>query len=413
MPIETNLLRKGIVRVGRGSAPINTRDLLGTAKASTPLALTDLDVLGWLSSRLLRDDAAVVFSREELAVDLFGRDPGGRERTLVRESLDRLASVRLTLGGYDARSKATDLDAAFEDVGILRALDRRRATGYATPTWKVEFAEWLLEQIAYGYVTYADWASLRSLRGLQKRLWLYFEAEPRDAFWVSLGARGLTSLGVASRSTRAARGAIMSAVGGPGRSEGLDRYHASIRRTRVGDRLYVRRLSREGDKTLFEDEYDWRSRKAWVRMDRPVRRAEQAFDPTTSLIASKAPGGSGVRRNLKDGMAQQPRSGEPRILVTGQLPRDQIDLLLWMREEAHGLDQIVVLLSDAQQTLQGVHNPSCPDLDVALEDAELDGIFVAAGDPKPLKRWFEQHSMRKPPWCLSCRARFHDRADAP
>src|SRR4051794_28989480 len=92
VPVETNILRKGLLKVGRGWAPIVARDLLGRLEASTPLGLTDLDVLGWLSARLLRDESDVAFSREELATDLYGRNPGGRERELVRTSLARLST---------------------------------------------------------------------------------------------------------------------------------------------------------------------------------------------------------------------------------------------------------------------------------------------------------------------------------
>lgn len=399
VPIETNLVRKGLLRVGRESGPVDARDLLGTVQASERLSLTDLDVLGWLSSRLLRDESAVSFSREELAVDLFGRRPGGRERRLVQASLERLSAVRITLGGYDAMRRATDLDAAFVDVQILAAVQRLRPGGYAQPSWKVEFADWLLAQLAHGYATYADWATLRTLTGLQKRLWLYFEAEPRDAFWISLGTRGLTSLSVASRSTGAARNAIIYAT------HGLDDYDVRIGRTRVGDRLNVRRIRSQPGLFHFEGRP---ARRQWVRLDGSRRKAP-TFDPDASLIGSKV---AGSRRNEREAMAQPARSEHSEILFAGDLPGDQIELLLWAREKGRSFDQVLIRLerhpSDTRIDITGRHNPTCPALDAALEDLDLDGIFAVADGPRAIERWCEQRLIPKPRWCATCRARFQE-----
>lgn len=403
VPIETNLVRKGLLRVGRESGPVDARDLLGTVKASERLSLTDLDVLGWLSSRLLREESAVSFSRDELAVDLFGRRPGGRERQLVQASLERLSTVRVTLGGYDAMRRATDLDGAFVDVQILTGVHRLPPAGYAQPSWKVEFADWLLAQLAHGHATYADWATLRTLTGLQKRMWLYFEAEPRDAFWISLGTRGLTSLGVASRSAGAARNAIVRAT------HGLDYYDARIRRTRAGYRLHVRRIRSQPGLFHFGRRP---AQRQWIRLDGPRRRAP-TFDPNASLIGSKV---GGNRRNEREAMARPARSPHAEILFSGDLPDDQVELLVWAREEGRSFDQVLIRLerhpSDVRMDITGRHNPGCPDLDAALEDSDLDGIFVVGDGPRAIERWCEQRLIPKPRWCATCRTRFHEQTAA-
>ena len=412
VPIETNLIRKGLIKVGHGWSSIDSRDLLGTVHASSPVALTDLDILGWLSARLLRDESAVAFSREELAEDLFGRPPGGKERKLVWESLTRLSSVQFTLGGYDATRGKVDLDVAFGAIGILSALERTTAAGYAAPTWRAVFDDWLVNQLAHGYATYIDWATTRTLTGLQKRLWLYFEAEPRDSFWIALGSRGLTSLGLAHKTTAHAHRALRRVF--PGLAEIPNHsYHASIYLSRVGYRLHGSRLSesRAAD-ALFDEPEPVRTRK-WKPLDGSKRRSQITFDPARSLIASKAPANSGSRRNAREAMVQRRRDDRPRLLLEGHLPRDQADLLVWMREEAHGLDRILVLVREPELDIGALHNPSCPDLDAALEDFPVDGFFVASDGAEPLERWCAQQRIRVPKWCSTCRSRFHDRSDAP
>jgi hypothetical protein len=177
----------------------------------------------------------------------------------------------------------------------------------------------------------------------------------------------------------------------------------------VGDRLIVYRRSPELTATLFDDD-ERPARRGWVRVEGSTRRVRQTFDPDASLIGSKVPVVGGGGRNRKEGMVRRARTSAAHILLEGELPRDQIELLLWMREEGQGLDQILI---GVDGTLEGVHNPSCSDLDAALEDNDLEGMFVAADDPKALEKWCERHSVRRPRWCLTCRARFHDRADAP
>ncbi len=63
--------------------------------------------------------------------------------------------------------------------------------------WDATFSPWLARQLDHEYVTYLDWAALRELRGLAKRLWIYVEAERvtrRSAFsprrsWVTLSPK--------------------------------------------------------------------------------------------------------------------------------------------------------------------------------------------------------------------------------
>ncbi len=131
------------------------------------------------------------FSREALAEDLFGRAPGGRERELVQQSLTRLSNTRITIGGYDATKRIKDFACAFQNVPLLERVDR-----IGSAVWRAYFPRWLVDQLASDYVTWLDWETLRSLDGLAKRMWIYFEAESSDRFHIVLSGRALQTLAI-------------------------------------------------------------------------------------------------------------------------------------------------------------------------------------------------------------------------
>jgi hypothetical protein len=207
--LETNLARKGFVSLGDAEA-IDAEDLLGEVQATIALRLNDLDVLAWLSARRPFGGSGVAFSRSHIAHDLYRRSPGGRERRIVNESLDRLSEARLTFRGYSPGSKRLT---SFKEVQVLRAVERiDGGTTVAT------FAPWLAEHLEEGYVTYLHWNALRSLGGLAKRLWIYLEAEnlsrnPRKGpAWLALGEKTWTALGLDYRKPNQARAALRAAA---------------------------------------------------------------------------------------------------------------------------------------------------------------------------------------------------------
>jgi hypothetical protein len=74
------------------------------------------------------------------------------------------------------------------------------------------------QQVAAGHVTYLDWATLRALDGLAKRLWVYLAAEHfkpteqgEEATWIKLGDRAFATLGMNYGHERQARAALKRA----------------------------------------------------------------------------------------------------------------------------------------------------------------------------------------------------------
>lgn len=215
--LETNLARKGLVSLG-GAGGIDTEDLLGPVKATIPLRVNDLDVLAWLSARRPFGGQNVLFSRSQLAEDLYGRTPGGRERRIVGESLTRLSETRLTFRGYSPLAKQLR---PFTDVQLLPNVEREDGK-----TTRATFAHWLFQHLDAGYVTYLSWSTLRSLTGLAKRLWIYLEAESltrrraKKPAWLALGDKTWAALGMDFKRSNQARVALREAAS---RIEGVDR----------------------------------------------------------------------------------------------------------------------------------------------------------------------------------------------
>lgn len=187
---------------------MSRRDVLGVARATLGLRLNDLDVLAWLSGLLEVGSTTVEFSREDLAQDLYGRRPGGRERQIVSEALDRLQTTRLTMGGYDAAKGETDPVSFVVEQPLLTHVERPPR---GSTLWRAQFPLWLYRQISYGHCTYLDWEVLRSLTGVAKRLWTYIEAEDGYAH-IPLTHTRLAGLGVATHRMPDARLALRRAA---------------------------------------------------------------------------------------------------------------------------------------------------------------------------------------------------------
>ena len=194
--LETNLCRKGIWHVGplQLALPLDGTDTLGLLRVSgPPLSLFDLDSFAWLTERWRETDrdptGRVDFTLYDFGVDLYGREPGGKERRLMRASLDRLMEAVFDLEGYRAADAAMgQLDSPTE-AGKIRLLGGLR---WSTRPGRDHHAAYLggfiVEQLRAGYLTYLDWRVLRSLDGLAKRLWVYLESQTFKRSGIGEGA---------------------------------------------------------------------------------------------------------------------------------------------------------------------------------------------------------------------------------
>ena len=183
--LETNLARKGVWHIGplQLALPIDGRDTLGLLRVSgPPLTLYDLDTFAWLTEcwRESDRDAAgrVDFTLYNLGRDLYGREPDGKERRLIRASLRRLSRAEFELEGYDAAAAAVgQLDNPSEE-GWIRLVGSVRWSRRDGGERHVAYLDgWIVEQLQAGYLTYLDWRVLRSLEGLAKLLWVYLESQ--------------------------------------------------------------------------------------------------------------------------------------------------------------------------------------------------------------------------------------------
>lgn len=174
------------------------RDLLGAiARAErAPLGELELDALTWLTQEWFEQGSpvggVVQFTWYRLGLDLYAREPAGRERGLIQEAVDNLAAAVITLrcigvisGIRDVtlRSKVHILEAIedHEDVLLIRDgdLDEGSAGSMRADTVKVKLADWLVEQLLEGLIV-LDWPMQRQLRGAAKRLWYYLAARASD-----------------------------------------------------------------------------------------------------------------------------------------------------------------------------------------------------------------------------------------
>jgi hypothetical protein len=232
--LETNLARKGLWSSGpvQLELPLDAEDLLGLVRSTGRLKVSpDLEVLAWITERWRQDrplDRWVHFTLYELGQALYGRKPSGADCRGIRESLLRLKLVTVTLAGYDAHRGQSRPNVASLDNLLDRIVTELDDLGpEATPeqlgglrgsTFRVQLPPWLAAQLAAGSITYLDWAVLRRLDGLAKRLWVYLQAERykpngrgSEATWIKLGDRAFATLGMNYAQDRQARAALKRA----------------------------------------------------------------------------------------------------------------------------------------------------------------------------------------------------------
>ncbi len=215
--------------------PFEARGIATLVRSSGRFKLTpDLDVLAWLSERWLSTppldlEGWARFTLFDLTSDLYRpRTPEHTDRKRIRASILRLMTTLVTVEGYDARRRERRDDArdriATTSAPILQLVselervgpDPRKTGALRGSTFSVQLAPWLRDQLAAGGYTYLDFAILRRLDGLAKRLWVYLEAERfravgdgRQATSFGLGRPALATIGAGNyERLRAARAAI-------------------------------------------------------------------------------------------------------------------------------------------------------------------------------------------------------------
>jgi hypothetical protein len=197
--LETNLCRKGIWHVGplQLALPLDGHDTLGLLRVSgPPLSLYDLDSFAWLTERWRETDrdptGRIDFTLYDFGRDLYGREPGGEERRLMRASLDRLMRALFDLEGYRASDAAIGRLDSPTEAGTIRLLSGLRwSTGRGRDHHVAYLGGFIVEQLRAGYLTYLDWRVLRSLDGLAKRLWVYLESQTFKRSGIGEGAARL------------------------------------------------------------------------------------------------------------------------------------------------------------------------------------------------------------------------------
>jgi hypothetical protein len=183
--LETNLCRKGMWHIGplQLALPIDGSDTLGLLRvAGPPLTLFDLDTFAWLTERWREVDrdqkGRVAFTLYEFGRDLYGREPGGEEHRIMRESLNRLQDAMFELEGYAASAAQMGRLESPTEGGRIRLLGSVRWSTKGGRERHVAYLDgFIVEQLEAGYLTYLDWRILRGLEGLAKRLWVYLESQ--------------------------------------------------------------------------------------------------------------------------------------------------------------------------------------------------------------------------------------------
>ncbi len=194
--LETNLCRKGVWHVGplQLALPLDGNDTLGLLRvAGPPLTLFDLDTFAWLTECWREGDrdpkGRVRFTLYDLGRDLYGTEPGGKERRLMRASLARLYGADFELEGYSAVSAATGRLEDPAERGRIRLIGGLRWSARDSRDRHMAYlGGFIVEQLEAGYLTYLDWRVLRALEGLAKRLWVYLESQTFKRSGIGEGA---------------------------------------------------------------------------------------------------------------------------------------------------------------------------------------------------------------------------------
>jgi hypothetical protein len=222
---------------------IERRDFLGVIARvdRAPLGEVELDVLTWLSARWYEQgrqaSGRVAFTLYELGRALYGAGKalGGRNNEIIREALENLHAVVITLSGVNVLTG--EFERTFQSkVHIVRTLvvneqlqlldqgqswDPVVVGALRGATIEVQLEDWLVGQLDGHAAVQLDWATQRRLTGLAKRLWVYLAAEAprfealndgRTQFVVPLSRDVYGALGIECQRDRDNRAALIRAA---------------------------------------------------------------------------------------------------------------------------------------------------------------------------------------------------------
>lgn len=222
---ERTLSRAGLWATGpvQLQLPFEATGLSERIQANGPLKLTpDYDVFAWLCERWQTRPTESAWMRPtlyELGSALYDGAPSGKDYRTLRESLDRLAWVNVTIDGYDIES------GTFRNNWVSRSglMELSRATGDPNGLQRpaIQLAGWLRQALAEEKVVRVHWQTLRAFderQKLAKRLWLYLAAERwkktssnAEGTWITCGDRLYAALGMDYAEHRFARRALKQA----------------------------------------------------------------------------------------------------------------------------------------------------------------------------------------------------------
>lgn len=391
IPLETNLARRGFYSL-RGGAdaqiPFERRDLYGSLSGSNHLRLLDAEILGWLCGRMSTDGARARFSRHQLAVDLFGAAPGGREKRMIAASFARLTDTRLSFELAEARGARTYRKGRkpLKEASVLDRLEQvsggRVGRGQL---WDAVPSPWLLNQLAYGYVTFLDWSTLRSLRGLAKRLWILletqdvrqrvpFSAKP-DQFggWIALTDKGMSTLGIGYRRQRDATAAVVDAT----------------ERILKVDTHYEFELARWGSshRLIFKRYRSWNT---WMNPE-PTG-AQRADEPLVGCMDRPWQRGKQAESRIYWSQQQSSRTRGHVKIVT--LP---------MTDSAQPSSDFSVAALRVVGRVDTAHHVSCEHFVSGYRRPEAQGEAVFGRYLAEVDRWFDLQRIPRPKICTRCK----------
>jgi len=222
---ERTLSRSGLWATGplQLQLPFEATGLSERIQANGQLKLTpDYDVFAWLCERWQSRPTDTGWMRPtlyELGSALYEGAPSGKDYRSLRESLDRLAWVSVTIDGYDIET------GAFRNNWVSRAnlmlLGRATDDPHGLQRPAIKLADWLRDALAEEKVVRVHWPTLRSFNErhkLAKRLWLYLAAErwkatdaTTEGTWIACGDRLYAALGMNYAQHRQARAALARA----------------------------------------------------------------------------------------------------------------------------------------------------------------------------------------------------------
>lgn len=230
MPLESatasrHLSRAGVWATGARQLdlPIRAAGLSEITISSGLLKVTpDYDVLTWLCERWLRRPTESGWMRPsyyEIGADLFDRPPSGQDYQTLRDSLQRLASLSVTIHCYNAETGAADPLWDLDTHLLSAARPRSEPQGLQRPA--IRLSEDIRREIDHGAPLRLNWRVLRGFRKQQKlakRLWIYVQAETwkrqgegLEATWIAVGDRLFAALGMNYAHHRQARHALARA----------------------------------------------------------------------------------------------------------------------------------------------------------------------------------------------------------